>query len=265
MAGPGDLPGLVYVRRLNDRPGKDQILLAVRQSDEAEVAVRVYRRTVTYERDRIRFEQEATALKALADEPHVVRIDEIGLAASGHPYLVMEYCQSGSLHDHLTTVGRFTPAEVRRIGAKVARALGAAHRREIYHRGVTPTNILINSLGEPVLTDFGFVTLSTVDGNYTPPAKRVLPPYAAPEAYLPELMNGASDIYSLAATLYALLAGWAPRAADPLAVAIDGDTLADLPRVPWALMTVIRYAMAHDPAKRFRDAFDFADALASAA
>jgi serine/threonine protein kinase len=77
-------------------------------------------------------------------------------------------------------------------------------------------------------------------------------------------MTPASDIYSLGATMYALLAGWAPRAADPMAVAIDGDTLVDLPRVPWALMAVIRVAMAHDPDDRFRHAYQFQNALLDA-
>jgi serine/threonine protein kinase len=265
MAGHTGLPGLTRVRVLNDRPGRDVVFLAVREIDDTEVAVRVYRRRVSTERDRVRFEQEATALKALADEPHVIRVDEVGLSPDGHPYLVMEHCPAGSLHDHLTAVGRFTPTQVRGIGVKIADALGAAHRREIYHRRVTPTNILINAAGEPVLSDFAFVSLSTVDGNYVPPAKPALPPYAAPEAYLPELMAAAADIYGLGATLYALLAGWAPRAVDPLAVAVDGDTLVDLPKVPWALMAVIRRAMAHDPAHRYADADQLGADLRTAA
>ncbi len=288
-----DPPGLIRVRRINERhprerrfaerrpPGVghdepaigqptqdhldgDQIYLALRIADATEVAVRIYAHQLRHERDLIRFEQEVMALKALNGEPHVVVIDEINVMPEGYAYLVMEYCDGGSLHDHLRTVGRFTPSEVRRIGAKLAGALCAAHRRDIIHRAVKPSNILINAAGEPVLADFGLVSVSTAGRHYTPPARSVLPPFVAPEAYLPELITSAADIYSLGATLYAMLAGWAPRTVDPLAVAVDGDTLVDLPRVPWALMEVIRVAMAHDPVDRFVDALQFQHALLAA-
>jgi serine/threonine protein kinase len=288
-----DPPGLVRVRRLNERrPGErqlgdrkapgagigdpqlgqpptdhldgDQIHLALRISDASEVAVRVYAHQLTSDRDRARFLQEAMALKALNGDRHVVTMDEINVTPDGYAYVVMEYCDAGSLKDHLITVGRFTPAEVRRIGAKLAGALGAAHCRDIVHRSVKPSNILLNAEGEPVLADFGFVSLATVGRDFTPPSRPITPPFTAPEAYLPELMTISADVYSLGATLYAMLAGWAPRAIDPLAVAIDGDTLVDLPRVPWALMAVIRVAMAHDPADRFADAFQFQSALLAA-
>ncbi len=288
-----DPPGLIRVRRLNERrPGErqlgerptpgaaegapsigqpatdhldgDQIHLALRISDATEVAVRVYAQQLTTDRDRARFVQEAMALKALAGDRHVIEIDEINVTPDGYAYVVMEYCDSGSLQDHLITVGRFTPTEVRRIGAKLAGALGGAHRRDIIHRGVKPSNVLINGAGEPALADFGFVTLATVGRDFTPPNRPVTPPFTAPEAYLPELMTEAADIYSLGATMYAMLAGWPPRSVDPLAIAIDGDTLVDLPRVPWALMAVIRVAMAHDPDDRFPNAFELQAALLDA-
>lgn len=242
----------------------DQIHLSLRISDSTEFAVRVYAHQIRTERDRVRFDQEAMALKALVGEPHIMAFEEINVTVEGYPYAAMQYCPTGSMQDHLLTIGRFTPTEVRRIGAKLAGALGAIHRRDIVHRAVKPSNVLITPYGEPVLSDFGFVSLSTVGRDFTPPNRPVQPPFTAPEAYLPELMTPASDIYALGATMYALLAGWPPRSADPMAVAIDGDTLVDLPRVPWALMAVIRVAMAHDPDDRFRTAYQFQHALLDA-
>jgi serine/threonine protein kinase len=286
-----DPPGYRRVRRLNPRrPGErqlsdlrvpgadqptigqpafdqldgDQVHLAIRLTDDAELALKIYAHPIRADRDLVRFEQEAVALKALVGDPHVVGLEELGVTPAGYAYLAMEYCPAGSLQDHLHTVGRFSPGEVRRIGAKLAGALGAAHRRDIVHRAVKPANILINNVGEPVLTDFWFVSLSTAGRDFMPPLRSVPASFTAPEAYLPELMTPSSDIYALGATMYALLAGWAPRAYDPLAPAIDGDTLVDLPKVPWAVMELIRVAMAHDPADRFADAFQFQAALLDA-
>ena len=190
-------------------------------------------------------------MSGLSGVPHVVAIQETGVRA-GHAYVVTEYCGAGSLQDHLRTVGRLTPIEVRRIGAKLAGALAAAHARGIYHRKVKPANILIDRDGEPALTDFGLVSLALSQGDFGPPLPARAQPFSAPEAYLPELMSTAADIYSLGATLYALLAGGPPRLPDGSAA--DGETVSGLPRVPWHLMTVIRRAMAPDPRERYPDA-----------
>jgi serine/threonine protein kinase len=268
MVGP-DLPGLVCVRRVNEARGRtehehDEVYLALRVSDAAEVAVRVFGRPMRYHRDRERFEREVESLRSLAGEPYVVSVHSAGFTPQDRAYVVMDYCPAGSLYDHLTTVGRFTPGEVRRIGVKLASALACAHDRDIFHRNLKPANVLIDATGEPALTDFGIVTLATSDGDYTPPVPSTQRAYVAPEAFLPELMSVAADVYSLGATLYALLAGWAPRTADPLATAVGGETLVDLPKVPWVLMSVLRRAMALDPRDRYPHALDLGEALATA-
>jgi serine/threonine protein kinase len=255
-----EVPGIVCVRRVNSGFAVDETFLALRIAGATEVAVRVYSQPIRSDHDRLRFDHEVARLRVLEGQPHVLVPQETGVTADGHPYIVTEYCTAGSLHDHLVKVGRFTPTAVRTIGAKLAIALGSAHRREVYHRGVKPTNILLNRAGEPMLSDFALVSVTTADGQYVPLAPEAHRPYMAPEAFLPELMAAEADIYSLGATLYALLAGWAPRAGDPLAPAIDGTTVIDLPKVPFALMSIIRRAMALDPRERY-DAFELACAL----
>lgn len=256
-----DVPGMVCVRRVNSGFAVDETFLALRIAGATEVAVRVYSQPLRSEYDRLRFDREVARLRVLEGQPHVLVPQETGVTADGHPYVVTEYCTGGSLHDHLVKVGRFSPAEVRAIGVKLAIALGSAHRREVYHRGIKPTNVLLDRAREPVLSDFSLFSVATAEGQYTPVAPEAHRPYVAPEAFLPELMSVEADIYSLGATLYALLAGWAPRAGDPLAPAIDGTTVIDLPKVPFALMSIIRRAMALDPRERYADAFEFACAL----
>src|SRR5262245_14987102 len=203
------VPGVDLVRRLDDaqsaqvgvREGSTagEVHLARRRSDGLEVAVKIYARRVTTERDRLRFEQEVAALKALADLPHLLAPLDAGVA-DGQPYVINPYCPSGSLQDHLLTVGRLTTTEVRRIGVKLADALYRAHDQGLFHRTITPSNVLVDGNGEPQLSDFGLVSLALAGGDY--PLYDGPRPYAAPEAFLPELMTAASDIYSLGATLY---------------------------------------------------------------
>jgi serine/threonine protein kinase len=221
----------------------------------------------------------------------VVDVYDSGVLAGGRAYLVTQYCAGGSLEDYVAMVGRLTPTEAKRIGAKIAGALVAAHRRDIFHRDIRPANVLISGVGEPMLADFGLLCLAVSDPT-PPPGPRA---FVAPEAYLPELMSTAADIFSLGATLYALLSGGPPKAAPSTsdgdrnvptsyapgtatvpnspngglhraptggrAVFIDGETLADLPHVPPDLMAILKRAMAHDPRDRYPTASHFHQAL----
>lgn len=278
------VPGYTYVRPLNepefgghwsgdrgggdwsggdwasDWGGGDWVLLARRQSDGTDVAVRLFNRRLRGPRDRQRFEHEVAGLKALADIAHVLPIQDAGIDADGQAHVVMAYCQSGSLHDHLTNVGRLTATETRRLGVKLATALAAVHQRDIFHRAVSPSNVLLDGAGEPALADFGLVALTMSEGNFRPDPDRDRRLFLAPEAYLPELMTAEADIYALGVTLYTLLAGGTP--AD---YPIDGQRLMDLPRVPGSLMSALRRAMAVDPADRFASARDFRAALLAGA
>jgi serine/threonine-protein kinase len=102
-----------------------------------------------------------------------------------------------------------------------------------------------------------------VSGDFRPEPWGERLPFLAPEAYLPELMTPAADIYALGATLYALLAGTGPLAAHLARLPVAGEQLPDLARVPWPLMTALRQATAIDPQDRFPDAAAFRTALAS--
>jgi serine/threonine protein kinase len=252
-----DLPGIYWVRSLGEpRGGPDasddggpghgaEIFLAVRAAEPSEVAVRMHAEPGTAQR-RSRFLEELAGLATLIGDPHVIELYDVGLSAAGRPYLVMEFCSAGSLAVRLAQ-GRVPPEEVRAVGLKVAGALARAHAREIVHGNVKPTNILVNAYGEPVLSDFALRVVAAATDVADAPVR----PYAAPEAFLPELSTPSADVFSLGAVLYALLTGAPPAPAGPYGV-VAGEELPNLAGVPRPLMAVIRRAMALDPINRYR-------------
>src|SRR5581483_6455777 len=161
--------------------------------------------TLDSERDRGRFVREARAAAKMSSHPHVVDLFDAGVTEDNHPYLVMELC-AGSYQDLMP----LAPEVVRDIGVKIGDALADAHERGVVHRDVKPANILVSLFGEPALGDFGLAILAEQrDPHMT--LEVMTPAYAPPEAFRRSEPAPPGDVYSLCATLYALLSGSPPR------------------------------------------------------
>ncbi|MFE3450115.1 protein kinase [Nonomuraea sp. NPDC059194] len=231
-----------------------------------EVALKVDSRVLVSERDQRRFMREVTSAGALSGHPHVAAVYDAGVLRDGRPYMVLELCPGGSLADRMRT-GVLPVAEVRDIGVRIADALAAAHAAGVLHRDVKPANILINGYGHVVLSDFGLATMPEPGAEVSVTRESLTPAYAPPEAFELTEPSATGDVYSLAATLYALLSGRPPRFPESgvanLAVimALHRQPVPEIPGVPAAFTEVLRQALASDRGRRTPSAAAFRDAL----
>ncbi|MEU1519997.1 serine/threonine-protein kinase [Streptomyces sp. NPDC005811] len=235
-----------------------------------EVALKVDSRVLSTPRDRQRFLREVTAAGQLSGHPHVVPVYDAGVLADDRPYMVLELCPGGSLGERLHRQGAFPPKEARDIGVGLADAVAAAHAAGVLHRDIKPGNVMVNRYGGVALTDFGLAAMPRPGRELSVTREALTPAYAPPEAFHMAEPGPAGDVYSLAATLYALLRGFPPHHPDDgtqlsLAELIVRHTWPYVPLhgMPAALNEVLRHALAPDPAERLSDAGAFRDALAA--
>jgi serine/threonine protein kinase len=235
-----------------------------------ETAVKVDSRALHSERDRRRFFREVTAAGQLSGHPHVIDVYDAGTLRDGRPYMVMELCPGGSLNDELRRNGPLSPASACQVGVNLADALAAAHELGILHRDLKPANILVNRFGVVGIADFGLASIIAASGEQSVSRDALTPAYAPPESFRAEEPSRAADIYSMAATLYALLAGRPPRfpASGELPgvmaiLALHSQQVEDIPGVPGRMMDILRACLAADPSRRLPSAASLRDELAA--
>jgi len=233
-----------------------------------DVAVKVDNRALLTERDRRRFFREVTAAGRLSGHPHVIDVYDAGTLDDGRPYLVMELCPAGSLDDALRRNGPMPAGQVRDIGIRIADGLAAAHRAGVLHRDIKPANILVNRYGIVGLSDFGLASIIAAGGDQSASRDALTPAFSAPESFRGEDPTALADVYSLAATLYALLAGRPPRfAADgktpslATIISLHDKPVDDVPGTPPEFTALLRRSLSADPAARPQTAAAFRDAL----
>ncbi|MGY0498470.1 protein kinase domain-containing protein [Nocardia sp. FBN12] len=204
-----------------------------------------------------RFVREQQAMGRLSGHPHIVAVFQAGTTHGGHPYLVMPYHARGSLEQRIHTVGPLDWTATLRLGVKMAGALETAHRADILHRDVKPSNILLSDYNEPELTDFG---IARIHGGFHTTTGIVTgsPAFAAPEVLRGAQATAAADVYGLGATLFCALTGhvaYERRVGEQVlsqflrVSAQPGPGLTDHD-VPDEVRAVIEHAMATEPADR---------------
>src|SRR5512136_835446 len=160
---------------------------------------------------RRQFQREASVLASL-HHPNIPGVIDHFVATDGNQYLVMDYVEGEDLAQVLVQKGALPEMEAIAWIGQVCNALGYLHRHNppIVHRDVKPQNIKVTSKGQVFLVDFGIAKVGGVDSRTTRGALSVTPGFSPPEQYAMIGTDSRSDIYSLGATLYALLTGQVP-------------------------------------------------------
>ena len=221
------------------------------------VAVKVDQRSLDQESEQLRFLREAGAAGRMSGHPGIVTVHDAGILWDERPFLVMELCPGGSLTKWLSADPPPTQRAVRDVGVKIADALAAAHAIGVLHRDVKPANILIDAYGNPGLADFGLAALPEPWMDASRTIEALTPAYAPPEAFRQDPPTAFGDVYSLGATLYALLSGRSPRWSEttgtpsvPEILERQKQPIRRIPGVDRAFMDLLMQAMADDPADR---------------
>jgi serine/threonine protein kinase len=155
------------------------------------------------------FSREAGLLHRLR-HPNLPRVtDHFSIPGQGQ-YLVMDYVEGQDLNQVLARQGPVPEAQALEWMGQVLEALAYLHSRNIIHRDVKPANVKITPEGLVFLVDFGLAKVYDPGQETTVGARGVTPGYAPPEQYGLGRTDARSDIYSAAATLYALLTGYTP-------------------------------------------------------
>jgi len=230
-----------------------------------------------------RFLREAM-ITARLEHPGIVPVHEAGRWPNGDPYYVMKLVEGRTLKE-LIAEGTSLRERLGLLAhvIAVADAVGYAHSEGVIHRDLKPSNVIVGSFGETIVVDWGLARdrkrdvpeptedrlaaagsgLSTVSGKVVG-----TPAYMSPEQARGDVVDERADVYALGAVLYELFAGSPPHA-DTTPQAVLERVIAGPPRplpmvvpsVPGELCTIVRKAMARDPAARYPNAIALAEDL----
>jgi serine/threonine-protein kinase len=250
------------------RGGMAMVFRAREKALDREVAIKILPGRLVIDQGFVdRFEHEARTAAKL-EHPNIVPIYRVGRAGPNREviYFVMKLLRGQSLSAVLREHKRLDPPHVRQILMEVASAIGYASKRGVVHRDIKPDNILLDSEGRCVVTDFGIA--KSPSGQQTAEGTSLgTPRYMSPEHAMGQPLDGRSDMYSLGVVAYQCLFGKPPFEADePFAVlykhihdTVPVPTLEnDEQRV---LFGIIERMLAKKPDDRFQTAQDLIAAL----
>jgi serine/threonine-protein kinase len=217
-----------------------------------------------------RFFREAETAGRLS-HPNIVTIYDTG-EEHDFCYIAMELLKGGDLAPFVKAPNLLPAERAVSVAARAAEALGYAHKQGVVHRDVKPANMMYHADTDTLkLTDFGIARLT--DSSKTKTGMVLgTPSYMSPEQLAGKKIEGRSDLFSLAVSLYQLLCGRLPFEGESMAQLMfkiasepPTDILAFNPRVAPGLVGFLGKALAKNPDQRFQTGEEFAAALRAAA
>jgi len=210
-------------------------------------------------------------IAATLQHPHILPLYDSG-QAEGLLYYVMPFAEGESLRQRLGREQQLSLDAALQITREVGGALQYAHEQGVIHRDIKPENIMLSG-GQAVVADFGIArALHAAGAEQLTLTGMVVgtPQYMSPEQAAGAGVDGRSDQYSLACTLYEMLIGQPPFTGPSAQAVIARHSLEPVPSlrvvrhtVPQAAEAAIMRAMAKVPADRFDSMQRFLDALES--
>jgi serine/threonine-protein kinase len=256
-----ELGGFTLISRLG-AGGMGAVYKARQNSMDRMVALKVLPPKLAKDASFIeRFFREARSVARL-NHPNIVQGIDVG-EASGYYYFAMEFVEGSSLRDMIQEQGTIGEAESLDIVSQVAQGLQHAHAHGLIHRDVKPDNVLLDKDGTAKVCDLGLARQTQEDSSLTQSGVALgTPHYISPEQARGDAdMDARTDLYSLGATWFHMLAGRPPYVADnPLAV-ITKHLTEPPPKLSSArkgasrgIEAVIAKLMAKEPADRYQSA-----------
>ncbi|WP_022868613.1 serine/threonine-protein kinase [Schaalia vaccimaxillae] len=265
LRGP-DLPGFEWVRPLG-AGGFADVHLYHQLLPSRDVAIKVVR-SGNDERGLAELKREADAMTAIAGHPAIVQLYGAGATEDGRAYLVMEYCPVADVGEQV----RARPMSIDQtldIMIQISGGVEMLHRAGIVHRDVKPANLMLDSYGRPVLSDFGVASpIGALEEGFLD-GFSVL--WAPPEQQDQRThVHPTQDVWALAATTWTLLSGRSPfedpfgdNAPVSIAARVRSGRIRGLGRAdaPAQLEKVLEHAMQVDVHRRTASAAEFGRAL----
>ena len=262
-----DMPQIIAnnlkIEELLGRGGMGTVYRATHLTLDRTVAVKIINPEFASNNDvNQRFVREAKLMAKLR-HPRAAMIYDSGTLPDGRLFIVMEFVEGITLADVLKKEGRIPYQKAVEIAVSICDVLSEAHKLGIIHRDLKPANIMLNEQGVFVL-DFGIAKLLNKDNAESMQLSMTgngllvgTPFYMSPEQCLGTPVEARSDLYSLGALLYEMLAGRPPFNDEVLSAVIIKHAMVEAPRIeefapeiPPALADVVNRLLAKKPEDR---------------
>lgn len=256
------LDGRYEITELIGVGGMAEVYKGVDVIDNKTVAIKILKKEYAENEEFLRrFRNESKAIAVLS-HPNIVKIYDVGFSDKIQ-YIVMEYIDGITLKEYIEEEKVLTWKDTVHFVIQILRALQHAHDKGIVHRDIKPQNIMMFTDGTIKVMDFGIAKFAREEGKTATDQAIGSVHYISPEQASGNVTDAKSDIYSVGAMMYEMLAGRKPFDSDnPVAIAVmHMHDIPERPRavnpdIPDGLEEIVLRAMEKAPEDRYQTTTD---------